>query len=243
MQVNRLIVMLVFALSLTACGGGNTSTTPPQPSPPIPTPPVDPTPPNPAPPVTPPPEPQPSGQLEIGNTVAYGDEQFSYIVGTVTNNLNRNARFVKIVASLYDNDQTFIGSDFTYTDLDIILPGETSPFKIYVTDYADFQEYDLQLQGQATGEQPYRLEVNNLRLADDFLPKLTGQVTNTENQTLEFVKIVFTCYKNGDLVDTDFTYADLDTLAPNATSPFTDYLSSPYKAPDRCEATAQGQSY
>ena len=36
--------------------------------------------------------------------------------------------YVKIVVTLYDDAGTIVGTDFTYTELDVIPPGDKSPF-------------------------------------------------------------------------------------------------------------------
>lgn len=207
---------------------------------------------NPDPPETPdppeapnPPEPPetpdlPTGDVEITESVAYDESGYSFIIGTITNGSGRNIEFAKVVASLYNNDE-FVGSDFTYSTLDILQPGESSPFKMYLLDAPNYDTYELVLEWDTTEEIPYRPEVRSLRLTNDFYPTITGQVRNATNETLEFVKIALTCYQNGELVDADFTYSDLDTLLPDATSPFTSYLISAYREPDRCEAIAQGR--
>lgn len=175
--------------------------------------------------------------------VAYGNDDYSYIIGTVTNNSGRNTEFLKLVATLYDANGGFLGSEFTYSDLDVVAPGETTPFKFIMSDFAEFQTFELQAEASGTSEQPYRLEVKNLRLQGGSYPAISGQVTNTTGTELEFVKVVFTCYRDGKLADVEFTYADLDTLARGATSPFKSYFTSPYKQPQECEAVAQGQNY
>lgn len=218
---------------------------PGEPTPPVPpedpnppAPPEEPEPPeNPAPPENPDP---PSGGVEITDSVAYDSDNYGYIIGTLKNNSSRNIEFAKIVASLYDGD-SFVGSDFTYSDLDIIRPGETSPFQIILLDSPDYDTYELQGEFRNTSEEPYRPEVSSLNLTDDSYPTLNGQVTNTTSETLEFVKIIFTCYRGDQLAGVDFTYSDLDTLAPGETSPFTSYLLSPYQEPNRCEAIAEGR--
>ena len=69
--------------------------------------------------------------------------------------------YVKIVATLYDKDGKVLGTDFTYTDIDVLRPAEKSPFEIILTDLGQSQKvgsYKLYASGQKTEPLPASLK-------------------------------------------------------------------------------------
>ena len=53
-----------------------------------------------------------------------------HVIGEVINESNQTARFVKVVATFYDQNNQVIGTDYTYTTLSELSPGQKSPFEI-----------------------------------------------------------------------------------------------------------------
>lgn len=70
-------------------------------------------------------------ELEVANAAA-GDYGIYQIAGEIRNTGNRPVEFIKIIAMLYDAEDTLIANDFTYTDLDVIQPDSSSPFTIQI---------------------------------------------------------------------------------------------------------------
>jgi hypothetical protein len=48
--------------------------------------------------------------------------------------------YVKIVSTFYDNARRVIGTDFTYTNVDVLKPAEKSSFEIILNDAAQSQK-------------------------------------------------------------------------------------------------------
>jgi hypothetical protein len=87
--------------------------------------------------------------LVVKNTGERVDDiNYWHLVGEVTNEGDDTAEFVQIVATLYDEAGIVVGTAFTFTDLDILSPGATSPFELTVGDEIDFARYLVQVQGQ-----------------------------------------------------------------------------------------------
>jgi len=162
--------------------------------------------------------------VEILSYSSYYTGGYFYVVGEVQNTGNQNAEFVKIVATFYDAGGSIIGTSFTYTDIDTLLPIQKSPFEL--SSYPDqiiVDHYSLQVQFRTTSEVPYReLQILSHSSKVEYgYYKVIGEIQNTGSQNVEFVKIVATFYgSGGTVVGTSFTYTDLDTLAPNQKSPF-----------------------
>ena len=166
-------------------------------------------------------------------------------MGEVINNTSSNHRFTKIVASLYNASNTLIGSDFGYADIDIIKPGQRSPFSVLVIDPpAGIDRYALQLESRATTEKPLEGFVlvsqgdRDGDIADWHY--IYGEVRNDTGVEVRFVKILATLYNaEGIVVGNDYTYTDLSTLTPGQTSPF-EILVLEWNGATRYELQVQG---
>ena len=71
--------------------------------------------------------------------------------------------------------------------------------------------------------------------SDRFTDNIIGQVKNIGNGTAEFVQINFNLFnKKGELIGTEYTFADPDTLRPGQKSPFNMYIDE--KTGDKVKA-------
>jgi hypothetical protein len=172
------------------------------------------------------PTPIPAGVPVLSSSTYTSSSGTRYIVGEVQNNTGGNVRFVKIIASLYDASGTFIGTDYTYTTLDILRPGQRSPFTILIFDPpAEYQSYRLQVEWNATNNQPVNgvtiLSYRDRAASIQNWRYVSGEVRNDSGGPVRYVKIVATMYSaNGTVVETDYGYTSLDNLAAGQTSPF-----------------------
>jgi hypothetical protein len=57
-----------------------------------------------------------------------------HIVGEIINESFEPVRFVKIIATFYDSNNSVIGTDFTYTSPSTLQPGQKAPFDMLVTE-------------------------------------------------------------------------------------------------------------
>lgn len=176
------------------------------------------------------------GGLEFEDTAGYVERGNAVIIGTVRNNLDEPVTFVKIVGSLYDQEERIIETGFTYTEMDNLYPGERSPFKLRIRDVNDFATYRLEIEFSRGARNGYRdLEILDSRGSYDQRGnfKIIGEVKNTGNREADFVKVVFTGYKRTDdqreIAAVGFTYTDLGTIAPGQKSPFNLRVRSPFK--------------
>lgn len=242
----RAALPLALIFVLAACGGGGTTNTPPSETPPIEQPPVQ-TPPT-TPPTTPPPpatpsDPNPNDDLQLVEFEVIQGEFGDRGVGIVRNDGVLNIEFVSLTVTFYDASNNIVASEDTYTNLDIIQPGETSPFSISASSsFGNFERYEIGAEWRQTDEVAIRgidvidTEVDN----EEFSSYLRGQVINNSGQNLEFVEVVFSCRNSaGKLVDAGNDYIEADVLAPGVTSNFEAYLSS--DDADTCEAVAEGR--
>lgn len=88
-------------------------------------------------------------ELEIvshtGRVPTFGEYE---IIGEIRNIGDKTASFVEVVAILFDAEEKFIGTNFTFASLDKIPPEGTSPFALTILDAAgDVARYELQIEG------------------------------------------------------------------------------------------------
>jgi len=132
---------------------------------------------------------------------------------------------VKVNAKLYDASDTLIGTESSYIDLDIIMPGEKSPFSILVTNSIPIDHYKLKIiDYDITTEQPYRnLQILSYSDSIDVLGwmHVVGEVKNNGSETVEYVMILATFYdSDGKVVVTEWTFTEEDEIAPGETGTF-----------------------
>jgi hypothetical protein len=102
--------------------------------------------------------------------------------------------YVKIVSTFYDNARRVIGTDFTYTNVDVLKPAEKSSFEIILNDAAQSQKVGsckLSASGDKTRALPASLK---LSIGDSHLDNIggfhiVGEVTNQGSTKATFVKV------------------------------------------------------
>ena len=184
---------------------------------------------------TPPPEtptPEPVGQkVEVVSFHSVKDEYGSLdFIGEVTNVGDEDAASIQVVLSLTDGQGNVVGTGTSYVDaLSILPPGETIPFDIYVSNPpASWAKESIQVQAEAADSfsrsSVYSdLEASGVTIAPDEYLGVTvrGVVKNTGTETAQLVQVTFAAYDSaGAIQAVDFTFANLDQIAPGGTSPF-----------------------
>jgi hypothetical protein len=107
-----------------------------------------------------------------------------HVVGEVINNSPRDSmNFVKIISTFYDNTGKVVGTDFTYSNIEVIRPGEKSSFEIILNDATQSQKvdnYKLSASGDKTEAPPaaLKLSVGDSSLDDAGAYHIVGEVTN-----------------------------------------------------------------
>ncbi len=186
------------------------------------------TPPGPGPTTGPPPQPTaaPAAGVPILSDTTYESGGASWIVGEVRNDTGRNVRFVRVVANLYDSGNRLIGTDFTYTSMDILRPGQRSPFTVIVlSPPSNFHHYTLQLEWDATTDESLgglTLLSSGERAAGFGDARfIFGEVRNDSGGPVRFVEIVATLYDAaGKVVGASLTFTSLENIPAGGTSAF-----------------------
>jgi hypothetical protein len=173
--------------------------------------------------------------ISILSSSSFTDDLGDYhVVGEVKNNSPRDSmNYVKIVSTFYDNTGKVVGTDFTYTNVDVLRPAEKSSFEIILNDAVQSQEvdsYKLSASGDKTEALPaaLKLSVGESRLDDAGAYHIVGEVTNQGNGKATYVKVSGSFYNSSNtVVAADFTYTDPDNLEPGQAAPFEIIVNSP----------------
>lgn len=70
--------------------------------------------------------------LDITSATTYFDDDYFHIVGEVLNTASEEKEFVKVTATIYDEDNNVIGTDIAFTSPSTIPSQESSPFKLII---------------------------------------------------------------------------------------------------------------
>lgn len=186
-----------------------------------------------------------SGQpLTFEQVVGYEDSYGANIIGVVTNDGSVPLEYVQIVSSVYGANDAFLDSDYTFTMLDVLLPGEWSPFSLSIRDPGDFRTFDYQAQWQEASSRPSRVVevVNHRGRLEGRYFTIGGQVRNAGSSPVEYVQVIAAAYDAQDnLVGVDYTFTRLDVLSAGGTSPFELSLREPLAPVARYELVVQSQ--
>jgi hypothetical protein len=159
---------------------------------------------------------------------------YFHIVGEVKNNSTIDSlNYVKIVSTFYDDKGRFVGTDFAYSNVDILRPAEKSSFKIVVTDVQQSEKisnYKLSVSADKTQPLPASLKLN---VGDSHMDAtgayhIVGEVTNQGNGKATFVKVSGAFYNDSNsVVATDFTFTEPICLEPGQTASFEIIVHAP----------------
>ncbi len=90
----------------------------------------------------------PRQDLIILSHSSYVDGDWFHLRGEVKNTGTTQAKYVKIIVALYDAAGDVVGIDYTFTTLDIMPAGGTSPFATGTDYWPEFHHYEIQVEGR-----------------------------------------------------------------------------------------------
>jgi hypothetical protein len=134
---------------------------------------------------------------------------------------------VEIVATLSDPSGNILDSSFTYSEVEVLRPGEKSPFDVIFSNEQQVQKtqrYEISsITSDISQEKPANLKLN---VGDTFYDSINsahvvGEVTNNGPAVSRFTQVSGTFYDSqGKTVATEFTYTDPMDLQPGQSAPF-----------------------
>jgi hypothetical protein len=168
------------------------------------------------------------GSFSILSSSSFKDDLgYYHVVGELKNNSTTDSmNYVKVVSTFYDNTGKVVGTDFAYTNVDVLRPAEKSSFEIILNDAQQSQEvsnYKLSVSGDKTQPLPASLKLNvgSSHVDEIGAYHIVGEVTNQGNEKATFVKVFGAFYNSSNaVVATDFTFTDPQDLEREQTAPF-----------------------
>lgn len=146
--------------------------------------------------------------IDILNHSSYVETMGYYdIVGEVKNTGVNNLISITITATFYDSSDDFIDTALGYTDVDILIPNQKSPFKIISLNplvEANMDYYTLEITNvDITEEEPYTgLQILNHshNIDSSGYYQILGEVKNNGDEVANSTKLVATYYNSDGIV-------------------------------------------
>jgi hypothetical protein len=169
-----------------------------------------------------------SGTVYAAGQVVIADNHSSYIsstgtlhvVGEVKNELESTIKNVQIRATFYDSNNQIVTVVATSCMLDIILPGEKSPFEILLSDQTNINKinsYDLLVSnhGKSFDILPQNLRIisDNFYYSKSEYYNIHGKILNEGPSKSTNTVVTATCYDtNGKVVGATHGFTDPATV-------------------------------
>jgi peptide/nickel transport system substrate-binding protein len=172
------------------------------------------------------PEARAESNLVILSDYYYEDAAgYANVIGEVQNQGTTTTTFMLLNVTFYDGFDTVLAAESSYTIVDILLPGEISPFEVSSFPLANLSVAYYTIEGSYydTEEVPYReFELSGFTEYTDFgWFYVSGEVENIGGINASFVNIVASFYyENETLITYDFDYIDPDVLEPGQRATF-----------------------
>jgi hypothetical protein len=164
------------------------------------------------------------------------DLGYFHVVGEVKNNSNDPLNYVEIVSTFYNTEGKVVGTDFTFSEVDILRPQEKSAFDIILDNAAQSQKvssYKLSVSGDKTEALPafLKLNVGDSNIDDLGYYHIVGEVTNQGKEKSTYVKVSGAFYDDkGTVVAAAFTFTEPKDLEAGQTAPFEIIVDEPNAA-------------
>lgn len=174
-----------------------------------------------------------------------------YVVGEVQNSGDMHLKYVEITATFYDSYDVVVDTSFTFADLNVLLVGRKSPFKLTlfnteqsakVDHYSLAVTYDIFELGKPQG-----LEILSSSSYVDTLGwmHVVGEIKNIGVYPTTYVEVIATFYDNtGKVVGCGFTFSNPSDFEADQKASFEIILMSD-RVPlvDSYEITAESDQY
>lgn len=158
------------------------------------------------------------GDVFIQNDQRYiGDDGSLHIVGEIKNNLSAPLNQISIKATLYDENNSIIGTKETSSLVNTIMPEMKGPFDFVLTDSESkkTQTYSLDINYKVSAPKSQEIDITSSKLSRDKLNNLmiTGTVANNGDITANTIAIIATLYdKEGNVAAVSRVHPEPDYL-------------------------------
>jgi hypothetical protein len=170
-------------------------------------------------------------EFGIKDATGRADAQGYNISGLVENRCDTRVDFVRVVGSVFDAKGQLIGVGMTIAKLDVLAPGQSSPFELILTDvsaeeatrFALLAEADVTEQPAAEEETGQAVEIlqSSTYTGGLDIQHIIGVVRNNTDRPFKFVEIVASTFdEEGKFVDSGTTFAMVQVFLPDEVVPF-----------------------
>ncbi|MEM2760807.1 MAG: FxLYD domain-containing protein [Nitrososphaerales archaeon] len=158
--------------------------------------------------------------MDIVNKNFYLDERgFLHIVGEVENRDTSAFEFVQVTVTLYDSNGSAIGTKSGFPLVDVITPGNKSPFHIVYTDTEKAKEV-ARIEGFVSNtfattpkEKGLQILSHDLFIDNQGYTHVAGEIRNNGMTNSTFTQVVATFYDHeGKVLAETFTITDPDNI-------------------------------
>lgn len=171
------------------------------------------------------------GELKItshyGYIVSGIPSQWFVVVGELHNNGQKTLRSIRLEATFSDKEGKVSKTKTGMPLMNVLLPGEKSPF--YISEYAnpDMDQYSVKITGLSeTDDQPYRdfeIVEHSSQVDEQDVFRVSGQVKNTGSEEAGHTEVFATFFgEDGEVVAVGFTTVGTDPwlLSPGESETF-----------------------
>lgn len=173
-----------------------------------------------------------NSNVKLLSSTRYNDSiDYLHVIGEVQNTSPDAQKYIKVTATFYDSTNRIVGTGFTFTDVDVLRPGEKSPFDVILDNKAQsekVQNYRLVVSSDNTEPKPANLK---LTIGDNYYDDIgyvhvLGEVTNQGTEITRYAKVSGSFYnEQNQIVATDFTFTEPSDLMPGQSAPFDTVIS------------------
>jgi hypothetical protein len=172
--------------------------------------------------------------VNVISSSSYADKNSAYhIVGEIRNDSEKALQFTEITAMLYDRNSALVGKSVGYALIDVLEPGEKSPFHLITLESGQVQNiasYKLSFKTTPASEKPKRLEVGSASGYTDAngAYHLVGEIINHGDKNSTYVEVDAAFYDaNNKVIDVSTAYTNPKEILPGAKEPFEIVSSAP----------------
>jgi hypothetical protein len=150
-----------------------------------------------------------------------------HVVGELQNTSPDPRDYVQIVSTLHDASDNIVDTGFTFSEVEVLRPGEKSPFDVIFSDEQQVQKtqrYEISsITGDVSQAKPANLKLN---VGDSYYDSIgaahiVGEVTNNGPGVSHYTQISGTFYDDQNkTVAAEFTFTDPNDLQPGQSAPF-----------------------
>jgi len=147
-----------------------------------------------------------------------------HVVGEVHNDLTHNVNQIRVRMIFYDEAGNVLEESTSSPLLDLLAPGQRTPFAIVWEEAGDWERFSLRATGRPTTERPtegLRVVHSYARLDDAGLYHVAGTLRNDGTTTAYYVKVVVSLYDSlSKIFNASFAYTEPSRIAPGMSASF-----------------------